>query len=108
MDLVNKKCESCERGVDPLKKDQIDEYMKAVSPEWQVAENKSIKRKFKFKNFKEAIVFVNKVADLAESESHHPDITINYNKVTLELSTHSIGGLSANDFVLAAKIEPLV
>lgn len=76
-------------------------------PDWEVIDSKALKRKFKFPDFKSAIEFVNKVADLAEEESHHPDITINYNKVTLELSTHAIEGLSENDFILAAKIERL-
>ncbi len=108
MDLLSKKCVPCEGGVDPLKRDKIDEYMQVLDPAWKVVDDLSIKRMFKFKDFKEAIEFVNKVAKLAESEGHHPDITINYSKVTLELSTHAIGRLSENDFVLAAKIEPLL
>lgn len=66
---------------------------------------KKITKKFKFKNFKEAMAFINKVAELAESEGHHPDIFIFYNRVKFELSTHAIGGLSENDFILAAKIN---
>jgi len=62
-------------------------------------------REFEFKNFKESMAFVSKVADLGESEGHHPDIRILYNLVHLELSTHSIGGLSENDFILAAKLN---
>jgi 4a-hydroxytetrahydrobiopterin dehydratase len=69
---------------------------------------KKIEQKFKFKYFKEAMVFVNKIAELAESEGHHPDIEISYNKVEIELTTHAIGGLSTNDFILASKIELLV
>ena len=67
-----------------------------------------IERQFRFKDFREAIAFVNKVADLAESEGHHPDIFISWNKVRLTLTTHKIGGLSRNDFVLAAKIDELL
>ena len=67
----------------------------------------TIEKKFKFKDFAEAIKFVNKVAAVAEEEGHHPDIKINYNKVLLVLSTHAIGGLSENDFILAAKINEL-
>jgi 4a-hydroxytetrahydrobiopterin dehydratase len=76
-------------------------------PEWTVKE-KSLERDFVFKNFREAIAFVNRVADAAESEGHHPDITISYNKVHLSLSTHKIGGLSRNDFILATKIDKVV
>lgn len=62
-------------------------------------------REFICKDFREAMTLVNRVADLAEAEQHHPDIEISYNKVRLKLSTHSIGGLSRNDFILAAKID---
>ncbi len=67
--------------------------------------NKSIEKEIVFKNFDKAMDFVNLVADLAEFEGHHPDIDIRYNKVRLSLSTHSIGGLTKNDFILAAKID---
>ncbi|MBI4079355.1 MAG: 4a-hydroxytetrahydrobiopterin dehydratase [Candidatus Levybacteria bacterium] len=64
-------------------------------------------RQFKFKNFKEAISFINKLANLAEREQHHPDIKIVYNRVQLELFTHAVGGLSENDFIMAVKINKL-
>ena len=67
-----------------------------------------ISRKFRFKNFKDAIKFVNKVASVAEREGHHPDFAIHYNRVVLTLWTHAIGGLSQNDFILAAKINEIV
>jgi len=76
---------------------------------WTLAPDaKSISRDFEFKDFKGAMVFVNKVADLAESEGHHPDIHCWWNKVKLELSTHAVGGLSNNDFILASKINTLL
>ncbi len=75
---------------------------------WDLAEDaKSISRTFEFKDFKEALAFINKVGDLAESEGHHPDIHCWWNKVKLELSTHAIGGLSNNDFILASKINKI-
>ena len=73
---------------------------------WELEEN-AIEKKFTFKDFAEAMTFVNAVAAIAEAEGHHPDIDIRYNKVELELSTHAIGGLSMNDFVLAAKIDKI-
>jgi len=69
------------------------------------ADGKSLERDFPFKDFLEAIAFINRIADVAESENHHPYITISYNKVHLTLSTHKIGGWSRNDFILAAKID---
>ncbi|MCR4263374.1 MAG: 4a-hydroxytetrahydrobiopterin dehydratase [Candidatus Roizmanbacteria bacterium] len=104
-DLTQKHCEPCEGGVDPFTPEEIEKYNSVLSTPWQVLDNKKITREFKFKNFTEAMQFVNSVAKLAQSEGHHPDIYIFYNKVKLELWTHAIGGLSINDFILAAKIE---
>lgn len=107
MFLTDKKCVPCEGGTPPLARERIDELLRET-PAWSVnAEYKEISRVFKFKDFKEAMVFVNRVAEIAEAEGHHPDITINWNKVPLVLSTHSIGGLSENDFIVAAKVNQL-
>jgi 4a-hydroxytetrahydrobiopterin dehydratase len=76
-------------------------------PGWELVKSRTIQKKFTFDNFKEALAFVNKVGDLAEQSDHHPDIVINYNKVTLSLSTHSAGGLTEKDFDLAGHIEKL-
>ena len=105
-DLTEKKCVPCEGGVPPLNSEQVAEYRKQT-PDWDVLEDeKSISREFLFGNFKEALVFVNKVGELAEAEGHHPDIAIHdYKYVSITLSTHAIGGLSENDFILAAKID---
>ncbi len=75
--------------------------------DWETIENenKKIKKEFKFNDFEEAISFINKIAELAEKENHHPDIHIFYNLVVIELWTHSISGISEKDFNLAAKID---
>jgi len=78
----------------------------ASIPNWEL-DGKMIHREFEFQDFKDAMVFVNKVADLAESEGHHPDITIHWNKVRLDLWTHSMNGLSENDFIVASKIDKI-
>ena len=75
-------------------------------PEWET-DNKSIERTFEFDDFSQAIDFVNSVAEIAEEEDHHPDIDIRWNKVRLNLSTHSEGGLTELDFQLARKIDNL-
>ena len=86
---------------------EIKLYAKDV-PKWQVAsDEKKVTRVFTLKDFKEAIIFVNKVADLAEKEGHHPDMTIHFNKVTVELWTHNAGGLFINDFIVAAKVDKI-
>ena len=78
-DLSKKHCVPCEGGTPPLSGDEARKYLTEVSNVWQLSGNK-IAAGFKFKDFREAIAFVNKVAELAESEGHHPDITIHYNK----------------------------
>lgn len=106
-DFSQKHCVPCEGGVPKLVKAQADAFLKDV-PGWSLSEDSTkIVKKWKLKNFKEAIAFVNRVAEIANAEDHHPDIIINYNRVTLTLWTHAIGGLSENDFIVAAKIEAL-
>ena len=91
----------------PLTRAQFEKYLPQV-PTWTVVEDKRIEKESKFKDFKEALAFVNKVGVIAESENHHPDINLhNWNKVKITLSTHAIKGLSDNDFIMAAKIETL-
>ena len=112
MDLTQKHCIPCEGGTPPLTDAEEDE-LKPQTPDWILLRNDGttvvhkIRRQFTFKNFKEAIAFVNKVADIADQEGHHPDIYIFYNKVQLELFTHAVGGLSENDFIMAAKIDKI-
>ena len=105
-DLSRKFCVACEAGTPPLSEKEA-EQMAVQVPGWELEENKLVRR-FRFKDFKEAMAFVNKVADLAESEGHHPDIHISWNRVRLELTTHAIKGLSENDFIMAAKISQVL
>ncbi len=105
LDLVSRRCVPCEGGTPPLSREEAERLQTAV-PRWDFDETgKAIRRAFKFKDFREAMAFVNAVADLAETEGHHPDIAIRYQRVTFTLTTHAIGGLSENDFILAAKID---
>lgn len=105
-ELVNKKCVPCEGGTPPMSSEEAHRYMSQVMG-WEIIEDKKIKKEFKFKDFKGSLDFVNKVGALAEEQQHHPNITIIYNKVNITLSTHAIGGLSENDFIMAAKIDRL-
>lgn len=105
-DLAQKKCVPCEGGMEPLAKEAASELLKKVGG-WELHDAIQVKKKFKFRNFKEAIAFVNRVAEIADEEGHHPDIHIYYNRVELVLTTHAIGGLSENDFIMAAKINSL-
>jgi len=105
--LINKKCVPCEGGVPPLGAEEIKKYLAELKEGWEVLEDKKILKEFKFKDFKEAMSFVNKVADIANQEDHHPDITIHYSKVEILLWTHTISGLSENDLIVAAKIDTI-
>lgn len=114
--LTLKKCVPCEGGAQPFSFDAAHNLLKDVSVKWALTcpekEQKtshgcSLSQTFKFKNFEQSMTFVNQVAELAESEGHHPDILIQWNKVTLSLTTHAIDGLSENDFIIAAKIDAL-
>lgn len=105
--LSKKECEPCEGKVEPFSKDEIKEFQSLLKMPWTVVENKKIRKEFTFKKFTDSISFVNRVANVAEQEDHHPDIEINYNKVTITLWTHAINGLSENDFILAAKIDEI-
>ena len=117
--LLSKKCLPCEGGAKPLTRPEAEELLKQT-PEWKIIENQSgrprprsqashllISRTFTFKNFKETRTFFTKVADIADSENHHPDFEVSWGKCTLTLWTHAIGGLSENDFIVAAKVDAL-
>ena len=108
MNLAINKCVPCEGQSSALTYDQAAQLLNDV-PSWKMNTNKDvILREFQMKNFTAAIQFINKVAEVAESENHHPDIHLSgYRNLRIELSTHAIKGLSKNDFILAAKINQL-
>ena len=107
MSLDQKKCKPCEGGAKPLAPDEAKKLAGEV-PKWKLRKDEPrLWREFTFKDFVRAMKFVNKVAELAESEGHHPDIHIHWNLVKLVLWTHDIGGLSENDFIVAAKVDKL-
>ena len=106
-DLKEKHCKACEGGVSRFKPDEAKRYLSQLKGWSLSSDNRMIHQEYKFKNFKEVVVFFNQVAQIAEEENHHPFLKIGYNKVEIELSTHSVGGLSENDFILAAKIDAI-
>jgi 4a-hydroxytetrahydrobiopterin dehydratase len=103
--LEAQKCVPCTAGTQPLAREESEALAKEI-PQWSLKDT-WIEREFRFRDFREAVGFVNRVAELAESEGHHPDIHVAYNSVRIELWTHKIGGLSRNDFILAAKLDRL-
>lgn len=107
MELSQEKCVPCEGGVPAYTAAEIAERMPQLQSGWSVVDGKKIQRNFEFKDFRAAIVFVNTLADIAEENGHHPDIHVFYNKVLIELWTHAIGGLSINDFIIAANADKI-
>jgi len=106
--LAGKSCVPCRGGIPPLTEAEARAFL-SRTPGWSLAENGTrLQRQFEFRDFVAAMGFVNRVADIAEHEGHHPDIAIHWNKVDLVLWTHKIGGLHENDFILAAKINRLL
>jgi len=107
-DLSGKKCVPCEGGVAPLNRTEAETLGEQLHRDWQIAADaKSLKRAFKFKDFHRTMSFVNAVAHIANVEDHHPDLEIGYDRCRVTYTTHSIGGLSRNDFICAAKIDRL-
>jgi len=106
-DLNQQHCAPCEGGTEPMKEEEIVQHLK-LTPEWEVKDGEAIEREFTFEDFRSTLDFVNRVGDVAEEEGHHPDILIfGYKHAKITLSTHAIGGLSTNDFILASKIDRL-
>ncbi|MBL8878246.1 MAG: 4a-hydroxytetrahydrobiopterin dehydratase [Phycisphaerales bacterium] len=104
--LRSKRCIPCEKGTPPLKGLALV-TLSAEVPKWSVVDESRLTRDFKFPDFATALRFVNRAGEIAEQEQHHPDIRLSWGKAGFEIWTHSIGGLSENDFILAAKIDAL-
>ena len=98
-------CVPCEGGARPLNQEQVAALLPQV-PEWQ-PDGDQIRRTITFPDFVRLMEFVNAMAEVAESEGHHPDFSVHYNRLDISLWTHAIGGLSRNDFILAARIDAL-
>lgn len=107
-DFAKKRCIPCEAGTPPMTTNAAVRALAHLGGTWKLSTNeKRIYRHFSFPDFKSAMFFLNDIAAIAESEGHHPDIYLSYNKMRIELWTHAIGGLSENDFIIAAKINEL-
>ena len=115
MELAQKHCEPCEGSAQPMGEEEAEAKLAELNDSEQgqknpwalTANNRALKKGYKLKNFVEAVDFVNRIKDVAEEENHHPDLEVGYGKVVVRLATHAIGGLSENDFILAAKVDQL-
>ncbi|RLK50286.1 4a-hydroxytetrahydrobiopterin dehydratase [Alkalispirillum mobile] len=105
MSLTEKRCTACEGGVSPMDSNEARQYLAEV-PGWTLTHDDTrIARRFKTQDFASALAFTQTIGALAEEEDHHPQITLGWGFVEVELYTHKIGGLHQNDFILAAKIN---
>jgi 4a-hydroxytetrahydrobiopterin dehydratase len=104
--LARKKTLPCGPEIPKLTEAEISAYMKELDSAWKREVN-AIQRNYRFKDFVEAMNFVNTVAAVAEESNHHPDIAVSYNRVRLTLTTHAIGALSINDVIVAARIDAI-
>ncbi|HEX3914970.1 MAG TPA: 4a-hydroxytetrahydrobiopterin dehydratase [Steroidobacteraceae bacterium] len=106
--LSEKKCAPCEGGVKPLAPSRVRQLARQLHKDWRIAkDSKSLRRALKFKDFYRTMSFVNALAHIANTEDHHPDLEVGYDHCNVTYSTHSIGGLSVNDFICAAKLDRL-
>ena len=107
MDLNTQKCKPCSGDTIKFNQEQISEYIKKINS-WSVNDQQEmIFKKFKFKNFRSTMQFINKIALIAEQEGHHPDVSFGYGYCLVMIHTHAIKGLSTNDFILANKIDSI-
>ena len=106
--LAEKKCVPCKGEVPPLKGDELAKMFKELSHGWQLHQEHHLEKEFKFKDFRQALDFTNRVGELAEEQNHHPDIYLAWGKVRLTIWTHKIDGLTESDFIFAAKADQLL
>ncbi|MBA2649967.1 MAG: 4a-hydroxytetrahydrobiopterin dehydratase [Legionella sp.] len=108
-DLKSKQCVSCEGIGASLNADQINNLMPQLTTGWEVSSDlKSIKKGYSFDDFYETMAFINAIAWIANQENHHPDLECGYNYCRVSFMTHSLNGLTHNDFICAAKIDNLL
>lgn len=107
MALTAKTCTPCQGGIPPLSREEAERYL-TEAPGWTLLDDATkVKRTFKFKDFRSAMVFAWRVGELAEEEGHHPDITFGWGYCRVVFQTHKVNGLHENDFIMAAKVNQL-
>src|SRR6056297_762662 len=108
-ELLTKKCVPCEGGVPTIAADEAQNYLQAT-PQWELSEDsKRIFRKVNCKHFSKGVKLIESIAEIAEEQQHHPDLHLTgYRHLRIDLTTHAIGGLSENDFIMAARIDEVL
>lgn len=104
MELAERTCIPCKGGIPPLRGGEIQKLMVQLE-EWYAVEEHHLNKTYRFRNFAEALAFVNRVGNLAEQQGHHPDLYLAWGRVRVEIWTHKIDGLTESDFIFAAKCD---
>ena len=108
-ELVHQSCKPLPSGTPPLPANKVEQLLQRLHGDWSAQEQPpELRRIFHFKNYYHTIAFVNALAWIAHQEDHHPDLEVSYNRCVVHFSTHSIGGISENDFICAAKLDALL
>ena len=103
--LAKRKCVPCKGDTPPLKGGSLDSLAEQLGGGWRVVDAHHLEKRYRFKNFREALDFTNRVGEIAEEQFHHPDIQLAWGRVRLEIWTHTIDGLTESDFIFAAKAD---
>ena len=103
--LSTKECQACKVGTPPLTGDDLKQLAEQLDNDWEVVDEHHLEKEYKFKDFRQALDFTNKVGEVAEQQGHHPDIFLTYGKVKIQVWTHKIDGLTESDFIFAAKAD---
>jgi 4a-hydroxytetrahydrobiopterin dehydratase len=106
-DLAKKECVPCKGGIPPLSEPESTELLARLGEGWRVVDTHHLEKEYRFKDFRAALAFTNRIGELAEAQGHHPDIHLSWGKVRLIIWTHKINGLTESDFILAAKADLL-
>jgi len=104
-DLAGKECIPCKGGIPPLRGPESTELLDKLGGGWRVVDEHHLEKEYRFKDFRTALDFTNRVGELAETQGHHPDIYLSWGKVRLVIWTHKIDGLTESDFIFAAKAD---
>ncbi len=106
--LAERDCVPCRGGVPPLSPERVGELRRQISSEWKVVNGHHLEREIRLPNFRQAMALANQIAEIAESQGHHPDLLVQWGRLTVTLVTHAIDGLHENDFIMAARIDALL
>jgi len=106
-ELASRECVPCRGGVPPLAGPALDDLLGRLGGGWSIADGHHLEKEFRFKNFRDALAFANRVGELAEKVNHHPDLAVSWGRVKVTVFTHKVNGLTETDFVFAAKVDAL-